>query len=93
MGDRIQFAIDEQIARIVINRPEKLNALDPDMLADISGHLQALDVSTDARVLILAAEGARAFCVGADIGVWSGLEPLAMWRDWVRTGRMNVEKV
>jgi enoyl-CoA hydratase/carnithine racemase len=83
---RVRFSIEDRIASITLDRPEKLNALDPEMLRAISEHLRAFDTSTDARVLIVAAAGGRAFCVGADIGVWSGLEPIAMWRDWVRTG-------
>jgi enoyl-CoA hydratase len=86
MSERVLFAVEHQIASITLNRPAKLNALDPEMLGALSGHLRALDTSTDARVLIVTGAGDRSFCVGADIGVWSGLEPLAMWRDWVRTG-------
>jgi len=85
-ADRVLFSVEGRIATITINRPEKLNALDPGMLEAIGGHLRDLDRSTEARVLIVAAAGDRAFCVGADIGVWSGLEPIEMWRDWVRTG-------
>ena len=83
---RVLYSVDDRIATLTINRPEKLNALDPGMLGAIAGHLHELDRSTEARVLILAAAGDRAFCVGADIGVWSGLEPIEMWRNWVRTG-------
>jgi enoyl-CoA hydratase len=86
MSERVQFTVEDRIATITLNRPEKLNALDPEMLGALSVHLRALDTSTDARVLIVTGAGDRSFCVGADIGVWSGLEPLAMWRDWVRTG-------
>jgi len=86
MSERVLIAIEERIATITLNRPEKLNALDPGMLESISGHLHELDRSTDARVQILTGAGDRSFCVGADIGVWSELEPLDMWRDWVRTG-------
>lgn len=85
-ADRVLFSVEGRIATITINRPEKLNALDPGMLEAIAGHLRDLDRSTEARVLIVAAAGDRAFCVGADIGVWSDLEPIEMWRDWVRTG-------
>ena len=86
MSDRIKFAVHEQIATLTLDRPEKLNALDPAMLEEIDGHLRSLDRSTEARVLIVTGAGDRAFCVGADIGVWSQLEPLDMWRRWVREG-------
>lgn len=86
MSERITFEIDEQIATLTLDRPDKLNALDPAMLEAIDGHLRELDRSTDARVLIVTGAGDRAFCVGADIGVWAELEPLEMWRRWVREG-------
>jgi enoyl-CoA hydratase/carnithine racemase len=38
------------------------------------------------RVVILAAEGDKAFCVGADVNEWAALQPLDMWRTWVRHG-------
>ena len=56
------------------------------MLATIDEHLQAIDVDPEVRVLIVSGAGDRAFCVGADITVWSGLEPIEMWRTWVRSG-------
>ena len=86
MTDRVLFSIEDRIATITLNRPDKLNALDPAMLQAIAERLRVLDAGTDARVLIVGAVGDRAFCVGADIGVWSELEPIDMWRDWVRTG-------
>lgn len=86
MSERIRFEIDEHIATLTLDRPDKLNALDPAMLEAIVDHLRELDRSTDARVLIVTGAGDRSFCVGADIGVWSELEPLDMWRRWVREG-------
>jgi enoyl-CoA hydratase/carnithine racemase len=86
VSNRIQFEIVDSIATLTLNCPEKLNALDPEMLATIADHLKSLDTSTDARVLVITGSGNKSFCVGANIGVWSALEPLQMWRDWVRTG-------
>jgi enoyl-CoA hydratase/carnithine racemase len=86
VSDRVQFDIANWIATLTLNRPEKLNALDPEMLSTVAELLKPLDVSTDARVLVITGSGGKAFCVGADIGVWSALEPLQMWRDWVRSG-------
>jgi enoyl-CoA hydratase len=86
MSEHVQFEREGFVATITLARPEKLNALTPEMLDAIDGYLRELDGSTDARVLIVRGAGERAFCVGADIGVWSGLEPLDMWRRWVRRG-------
>lgn len=86
MSDLIQFSTVDFIARLTLNRPEKLNALTPEMLAEIEACVRRLDSSTEARVLIIQASGERAFCVGADIGAWSELDPIDMWRSWVRRG-------
>jgi enoyl-CoA hydratase/carnithine racemase len=86
MSERIRFEIEDQIATLTIERPDKLNALDPAMLEATDRHLRELDRSTDARVLIVTGAGDRAFCVGADITVWADLEPIEMWRQWVRAG-------
>lgn len=73
-------------ATITLNRPEKLNALDPDMLQQLE--TAASDIENDAaiRVVLLTGAGEKAFCVGANINAWAALEPLDMWRTWVRDG-------
>ena len=84
--ERILLTTDGQIATITLNRPEKLNAIDLTMLArldEIAGELERRD---DLRVVLLTGAGERAFSVGADINAWSALQPLDMWRHWVREG-------
>ncbi len=51
------------VARIVLNRPERLNACPPSMAVEIS---DALAMLGDARAVLLTGEG-RAFCSGADL--------------------------
>lgn len=66
--DRILVEITGHIGTITLNRPEKLNAFDPDMCGEL---LEALRMTTNAdqvRVIILTGAG-RAFCAGADLGV------------------------
>jgi len=91
--DRVRLELADSIATITLDRPEKLNALDPAMLRTLEGHLNRLDTTTEARVLIVTGAGERAFCVGADITAWSALEPIDMWRDWVRTGYRVVDRL
>ena len=86
MSERIRFELSDMVATITLDRPEKLNALDPEMLRALEGHLDRLDTTNEARVLIVTGAGERAFCVGADIAAWASLEPIDMWRSWVRTG-------
>jgi len=83
---KIQISSDVPIARITLHRPEKLNALDPEMLTALETGLNLLEQRADIRVLILQAAGEKAFCVGADIKAWTALAPLQMWSEWIRHG-------
>ena len=76
----------DQVAVVRLARPAKLNALTPAMLDQLEAAARALDADTAVRVVILTAEGDKAFCVGADINEWAALPPLDMWRRWVKRG-------
>ena len=56
----------DKILTITLNRPEKLNALTPTLLAELKAELGAAAVNEDVSVVILKSEG-RAFCVGYDL--------------------------
>jgi enoyl-CoA hydratase/carnithine racemase len=85
-SSKIQISADAPVARITLHRPEKLNALDPEMLAALDTGLSELEGRADIRVVILQATGEKAFCVGADINAWTALTPLQMWAEWIRAG-------
>lgn len=74
------------IAVVTLNRPAKLNSLTPAMLDELEAIARRFDADASLRVVVLTATGERAFCVGADIHEWAGLEPLDMWRRWVKRG-------
>lgn len=82
----VSLNVDQHLAFVTLNRPEKLNALTPEMLSQLEEACIRLEQDSFVRVVILTGAGDRAFCVGADINAWSTLEPLAMWRLWIRHG-------
>ena len=90
---KINFTIEGRIARITLNRSEKLNALDPEMLAALEDAVSAAEQSREVRVIILEAAGEKAFCVGADILAWTALSPLDMWSQWVRRGHRVFDRL
>jgi enoyl-CoA hydratase len=90
---KVKFAIQGTIARITLDRPEKLNALDPEMLAALEDAVSQAEQSRQVRVIVLAAAGEKAFCVGADILAWTALSPLDMWSEWVRRGHRIFERL
>jgi enoyl-CoA hydratase/carnithine racemase len=82
----IRLERDGSVATVTLDRPAKLNSLTPLMLDQLEQAVRELDADAEVRVVILAASGDRAFCVGADINEWAALQPLDMWRRWVRRG-------
>jgi enoyl-CoA hydratase len=63
------FVLSERNDGVVIlrlNRPEKLNALSNEMIRELSDKLKQLESDVELRVVILTAEGDRAFCAGTD---------------------------
>lgn len=62
----IQYSSSDGIGRVVLNRPEKLNALNREFQDELLDCVNAADADPDIRVMTLTANG-RAFCAGYDI--------------------------
>lgn len=59
--------IDERgVATVTLNRPEKHNAFDDTVIADLTAAFQAIEQNSEARVLVLASNG-KSFSAGADL--------------------------
>jgi enoyl-CoA hydratase/carnithine racemase len=69
--DRVVIALGEDgVADVRLNRPDKMNALDPEMFADIIEAGSLLQRMKGLRVVVLSGEG-RAFCAGLDLANFS----------------------
>ena len=64
-SDRIKISVQGNLARITLNRPEALNALSPDMIADL-GRAVLSCRSEEIRAVLISGTGG-AFCAGADV--------------------------
>lgn len=87
--------ITERNGRIVtirLNRPDKLNAIDPEMIAGFGAAIGEIETDPDIRAVVLTGTG-RAFSVGADIKAFSALDPVSTWRDWVRHGHVLIDRL
>src|SRR5437867_3226806 len=89
----VRLEMDATVATLVLDRPEKQNALRPEMLRGLDGHLLALEGSHSVRVVLVRGAGERAFCAGADISRFSALGPVEMWRTWTALGHAVFERV
>jgi enoyl-CoA hydratase len=83
---QVRLQIDAAVATVMLDRAEKLHALTPEMMEALADIAARIDADAGIRCVILTAVGDKAFCVGADINAWAALEPLDMWRRWVRRG-------
>ncbi|MBW2107625.1 MAG: enoyl-CoA hydratase/isomerase family protein [Deltaproteobacteria bacterium] len=81
----IKLDISDAVATLTFNRPEVLNALNPEMLAEIQNAIANIQRNDAIRVLVLTGEG-RAFVAGADIKVLQALDPLGA-KQFAQTGQ------
>ncbi|MBT4043547.1 MAG: enoyl-CoA hydratase/isomerase family protein [Rhodospirillaceae bacterium] len=63
----IQVSIGDGIGRLVLNRPDVLNALTPEMMGEIIAALELLEADDRVRVLLITGAG-RGFSAGGDAG-------------------------
>jgi enoyl-CoA hydratase len=74
--ENIIFEREGDVAVIKINRPKALNAINPDLLAEMSDALGKIEEDTSVKALVLTGEGDKAFVAGADIAYMVKLDPL-----------------
>lgn len=64
--DNFRFGVEDGVATVTLNRPERLNALTFDVYADLRDLLAEIEHRDDIRVLVITGEG-RGFCSGGDV--------------------------
>ncbi len=71
MTDLVKIEVNNYVADVKLNRPEKRNALSNDLIYAIDDALKSLAANKDIRVIVLSGEG-KAFCAGIDITNFTG---------------------
>ncbi|HUI16172.1 MAG TPA: enoyl-CoA hydratase/isomerase family protein [Alphaproteobacteria bacterium] len=67
MSGNVRFAIEDAVAEIMLDRPEKLNAVTPEMAATLARLCAEVDRDDAVRVVLLKGAGGRAFSAGSDL--------------------------
>ena len=70
----LQVDIEDNIATVTINRPEKLNALNAQVMTDLNNVFDELKNNEQVYVVIITGSGEKAFVAGADIKELSSLD-------------------
>lgn len=76
----LNLELRDRIATLVIQRPEKLNALNAELIDELDRAVRDLAADDEVRGVILTGAGEKAFVAGADIAELAQLEPLAALR-------------
>ena len=64
----ILFEVRDGVATVTINRPDKLNALNDQVMAELGDAVERITTAPEIRGAIITGAGAKAFIAGADIG-------------------------
>lgn len=71
MSELVTITIDNHVADVRLNRPEKMNALSWDMFDAITTAARGLAANREVRAVVLSGEG-KGFCAGMDLENFSG---------------------
>jgi 3-hydroxypropionyl-coenzyme A dehydratase len=72
----VQIDLQNDIAIIKINRPEALNAMNLDVISELTRAIDLISVDNGIKVLIITGSGERSFCAGADISYMVNIDPV-----------------
>ncbi|MCW8805019.1 MAG: enoyl-CoA hydratase/isomerase family protein, partial [Ignavibacteriaceae bacterium] len=62
----IKYQIKDEVGILTLNRPDKRNALHPELVKQMKSKLKKVEIDNSVKVLIITGEG-KAFCAGADL--------------------------
>ncbi|MDP9103766.1 MAG: crotonase/enoyl-CoA hydratase family protein [Pseudomonadota bacterium] len=89
--ETLLYSVEDGIATITLNRPDKMNAFTARMMADMIEVFDLTDADDNVRVVIVTGAG-RAFCAGADLsgggGTFDRSSPQAVEREEGKVGEV-----
>lgn len=74
--DSVLYEVERGIARITLNRPQALNAMNEDLLRRLASLLDEAGADDEVRAVVITGSGEEAFSAGADIGFLNQASPL-----------------
>lgn len=72
----IQLEPQGEIALLRINRPEALNAMNIDVVSELSRTVDIVGADESIKVVIITGAGEKSFCAGADISYMVNIDPI-----------------
>ena len=75
----VHFHVADHVARVTLDRPEAMNAVDRATEAELQRIWTAIEADRRVRAVVLTGTGTRAFCAGADVKDGDGISGLEYW--------------
>lgn len=88
----ILVELTDNIGWVKINRPERLNALNSEVVASLWQALHDVEKNSAVKVVVITGAGEKAFVAGGDIKEMADMTPLAA-RAFARTGQQLIESI
>ena len=76
MSSTLLFELTDGIARVTVNRPDKLNALNAIVIAELGDAVTRIETDSAVRGVIITGSGQKAFVAGADIAELAAQSPM-----------------
>jgi enoyl-CoA hydratase len=96
MSEKVLCQTDAGIALLTLNRPEKLNAIDYEMIDTLMALLDDVERDKAVRAVVLTGAGERAFSAGADIAGFAAsvrAGPEVALREFVQRGQRMTARI
>jgi enoyl-CoA hydratase len=92
VSDFVRVETSDAICTVTVQRPEKLNALNTEVMRQLEGAITAASTDASLRCLIVTGAGEKAFIAGADIGELAKLTPIE-GREHARRGQAVLDAI
>jgi enoyl-CoA hydratase len=92
VSEFVRVETSDAIRTVTVQRPEKLNALNTEVMRQLEGALTAASTDASLRCLIVTGAGEKAFIAGADIGELAKLTPIE-GREHARRGQAVLDAI
>jgi enoyl-CoA hydratase len=92
VSEFVRVETSDAIRTVTVQRPEKLNALNTEVMRQLEGAVTAASTDASLRCLIVTGAGEKAFIAGADIGELAKLTPIE-GREHARRGQAVLDAI
>ncbi len=81
MSGRVEFSVNDGVGNIVLTRPEKHNAITPDMARDLGQACDEANASDAVRAVVISGAGEKAFSAGSDLNILADVSDIWAFRN------------